>query len=77
MLLRVEVATGLYNRSNLSRQCFSGIARYRAIPPPKMALKQPRGEGGSGYCNSSCPLEGIELYEGIAEIVSPTECATE
>ena len=49
---------------------FSGIAWYRAIPP-KFALSQPRGGGGRGYRSSSCPLEDIVLYVGIAEIVSP------
>ena len=29
------------------------------------------GEGGRGYRSSSCPLKGIALYGGIAEIVSP------
>ena len=38
---------------------------------PKFVLSQPRGEGGRGYRRSSCPLEGIALYGGIAEIVSP------
>ena len=37
----------------------------------KFALSQPRGGGGKGYRNSSCPLQGIALYGGIAEIVSP------
>ena len=44
-----------------------GIALY----PPKFALSQPRGGCSKGYRNSSCPLEGIALYGGIAEIVSP------
>ena len=51
-----------------------GIASYRAIPPPpppQLALSQLRAEGGRGYRGSSCPLEGIALYGGIAEIVSP------
>ena len=49
-----------------------GIAGYRAIPPsPKCALSQPRGKGGRAYRSSSCPLEGIPLYGGIAEIVLP------
>ena len=47
--------------------------RYRRVsrytPPPQFALSQPRGEGGKGYRSSSCPLEGIALYRGIAEIV--------
>ena len=32
---------------------------------------QPRGGGGRGYRSSSCPLEGIALCGGVAEIVSP------
>ena len=38
----------------------------------KFALSQPKGEGGREYRSSSCLLEGIELYGGIAEIVSRT-----
>ena len=53
----------------LSHLCFSGIAGYHAIAP-KFALSQPKGEGGRGYRNSSCLLEGIALYGGIDEIVS-------
>ena len=45
-----------------------GIALY----PPKFVLSLPRGEGGRGYRSSSCALEGIALYGGIAEIVSPS-----
>ena len=44
----------------LSHLWFSGIARYRAVPP-KTALSQRRGEGGRGYRSSSCPLEGIAI----------------
>ena len=57
------------NQNNL--QVSQGIARYRALPHPKIALSQPSGEGGKGYRSSSCTLEGIELYKGFAEIVSP------
>ena len=66
-LLRYRVS--LY----LSHPCFSGIARHRAIgySPPKLAPLHLRGEGGTGYRSSSCPLEGIALYRGIAEIVLP------
>ena len=49
-------------------QVSQGIALF----PPKLALLQPRRGGGKGYRSSSCPLQGIALYGGIAEIVSPT-----
>ena len=45
-----------------------GIALY---PSPQFALSQPRRGGGRGYRSSSGPLQGIALYGGIAEIVSP------
>ena len=46
--------------------------RYRRVShytPPN--LSHPKGEGSRGYRSSSCPLERIALYGGIAEIVSP------
>ena len=43
-------------------QVSQGIALY---------LSQSRGDGGRGYRSSSCPLEGIALCGGVAEIVSP------
>ena len=45
-------------------QALQGIALY----PLKFALSQPRGGDGRGYRSSSCPLEGMALYGGIAEI---------
>ena len=49
-------------------QVSQGIVLY----PLKLALSQPRGEGGRGYRSSSCFREGIARKRGgIAEIVSP------
>ena len=47
--------------------------RYRRVSrytPPNFALSRPRG-GVGRYRSSSCSLESIALYGGIAEIVSP------
>ena len=38
-------------------QVSQGIELY----PLKFGLSQPRGGGGRGYCNSSCPQEGVAL----------------
>ena len=47
------------------------LSQSIALYPLKFALSQPRGGGGGRYRSSSCPLEGIALYGGIAEIISP------
>ena len=46
--------------------------RYRRVSryTLQICLSQPRKACGKGYRSSSCPLEGIALYGGIAEIVS-------
>ena len=44
------------------------VSRY--TPPPKFALSHPRG-GVAAVSQLKLPLEGIALYGGIAEIVSP------
>ena len=47
------------------RHC--SLSRY-AIPPN--SLVQPKGEGGSGYCSSSSPLQAIALREGGVRLYS-------
>ena len=47
-----------------------GIALYPP-PPPKLPHRSREKGCRRGYRSSSCPLEGIALYGGIAEIVSP------
>ena len=50
---------------------FFRYCRVSRYTPPNWPLLQLRGEGGRGYRSSSCPLEGIALSGGIAEIASP------
>ena len=48
-------------------QVSQGIALYRL----KLALSQPRGEGGRGYRSSSCPQEGIALQYRLSRFNGP------